>query len=190
MRVNISTKAAGLFGLVGAPVVLAVTCVTTVMQSGVMRGPPKGDRPTPQYSAVTAVVAEAPANAPDDNVHADAADARNGDAMSGRASFELACAACHGAGGQGMPHQGPSLLDSAFVAGSSDTALTAFVKTGRLPTDPRSVMKLMMPPRGGNPTLSDADIAAIVRHMRSLQADARASAAATTASAMTAQPGS
>jgi cytochrome c5 len=120
---------------------------------------------------------------------APAVDARGGahqpTVASGQLSFEQACAMCHGVQGQGMPHQGPSLRDSAFVARSSDADLVALVRAGRLPTDPQSVMKLMMPPRGGSPTLSDADIVEIVHHMRAIQADARPSA-----TAVTVRPGS
>jgi disulfide bond formation protein DsbB len=101
--------------------------------------------------------------------------------LTGRDHYQQACAMCHGVQGQGMPHQGPSLTDSAFVARSDDAELSALIRAGRLPSDPHSVMRLYMPPRGGNPSLTDDDVTEIVHHLRRLRAGALPSADAAAA---------
>jgi hypothetical protein len=76
------------------------------------------------------------------------------------------------------------LRDSEFVRGSSVEKLTEFVKVGRLPNDPASKMKALMPPRGANPMLSDQDLAHITAYLHELAGVA--SAAATTGPAASA----
>jgi disulfide bond formation protein DsbB len=71
-----------------------------------------------------------------------------------------------------MPHQGPALGTSVFLAKQSDEQLAAFIKMGRLPTDRQSVMRLYMPPLGGNFALKEQDLAQIVAHLRRLQSEA------------------
>jgi mono/diheme cytochrome c family protein len=95
-------------------------------------------------------------------------------AANGKRLYETTCIACHGPVGQGIPNLGPSLRDSRFVATHSDDALIAFIKQGRLPGDPQSVMKLIMPPKGGNPALEDGGIADILSFIRALQETAAA----------------
>ena len=95
-------------------------------------------------------------------------------AVAGERRYLQTCAACHGPGGLGQPHMGANLRDSRFVREQSDDALVAFVKTGRPPGDPRSVLGLSMPARGGNPSLEDGQIRDIVVFLRTVQARARA----------------
>lgn len=92
-----------------------------------------------------------------------------GDAQHGRELFGTTCIACHGAAGTGIPHLGANLRDSKFVAGHSDDQLVAFIKQGRQPGDPNSVLGLMMPPKGGNPAFTDANLHDIVAFIRTLQ---------------------
>jgi mono/diheme cytochrome c family protein len=96
------------------------------------------------------------------------------DADRGRQLYISNCATCHGRDAQGMPRQGVRLRGSKFVAGESDQSLVEFLKVGRMPNDPRSVSGLFMPPRGGNRTLEDDDLAAIVAYLRQLQRDTSA----------------
>ena len=79
------------------------------------------------------------------------------------------CSSCHGTRAQGMPRQGANLRTSTFIAGLADDDLVTFLKQGRQPTDPRSVLNLPMPPRGGNPSLSDERLKDIVNYLRLLQ---------------------
>lgn len=105
-------------------------------------------------------------------VRDDADPALSSRSANGKRLYETTCVACHGPLGQGVPNLGPSLRDSSFVATHSDPALVEFVKRGRLPGDPQSVMKLTMPPRGGNPALQDSGIVDILAFVRTLQATA------------------
>ena len=92
------------------------------------------------------------------------------DVDDGRQLFLGSCAACHGTAGQGMPNQGPDLRGSAFVAGSTDDQLLAFLAAGRPAGDPRNKSGLPMPPRGGNPSLSDRHLGQIVKYLRTVSA--------------------
>jgi disulfide bond formation protein DsbB len=89
----------------------------------------------------------------------------------GRELFNQTCIACHGVHGQGIPNLGANLQQSAFIARQPDDALVAFIKTGRVPGDPKSVLNLTMPPKGGNPALDDQGIHDIVIYLRALQSD-------------------
>jgi disulfide bond formation protein DsbB len=86
----------------------------------------------------------------------------------GRQLYLATCAACHGAGGQGLPHQGPDLRASRFLAQASDEALLAFLVSGRPVGDPRNTSGLPMPPRGGNPSLSDRHLGQVVQYLRTV----------------------
>lgn len=79
------------------------------------------------------------------------------------------CIACHGKDGAGVKGMGADLAHSAFVRGKSDSDLRNFIKTGRQPGAPDSVLNLNMPPKGGNPALKDNQIDDVVVFLRSLQ---------------------
>jgi len=81
----------------------------------------------------------------------------------------MTCMARHGKTGEGIKMTGADLLHSKFVARKSDEELLNFVKTGRTPNDPDSVLKLNMPPKGGNPALKDEQIRDVIAYVRSLQ---------------------
>ena len=101
--------------------------------------------------------------------------AGSGNSGHGQTLFSATCFACHGPKGDGVPNVGPTLRASKFVASNSDDQLVAFIKVGRLPGQPGSVMNGMMPARGGNPALDDAalrDIVAFLRELQSNHADA------------------
>jgi disulfide bond formation protein DsbB len=125
-----------------------------------------------------------------------AATHRASDARYGELLYAGSCKSCHGARGQGMPHQGVDLRGSTFIAARDDQQLIAFIKKGRLPGDPESVQGLIMPPRGGNPALDDTSLAHIVAFLRQIQQEAQgqdqraaaAAAAAAVSSASANQP--
>ena len=58
------------------------------------------------------------------------------------------------------------------MAEQGDEALVRFLKLGRTPDDPASVMKRLMPARGGNMALGDRELGQIVSYLRTLQAEA------------------
>lgn len=84
------------------------------------------------------------------------------DPGAGAGVFARTCASCHGSKGQGVAGVAPALMPSDFVRQSSASQLAAVITLGRQPNDPASRTGKMMPARGGNPFLSDADIADIV----------------------------
>jgi disulfide bond formation protein DsbB len=90
------------------------------------------------------------------------------DAEDGRQLYIATCAACHGAGGQGLPHQGPGLCGSGFLAQSSEGELLAFLVTGRPVGDRRNTSGIAMPPRGGNPYLTDRHLGQIIAYLRTM----------------------
>lgn len=82
--------------------------------------------------------------------------------------FVASCAACHGPSGEGIEGLGKPLSGSPFVASKTDEELIAFIKSGRPVWDPENTTGVDMPPKGGNPALSDEQIRHIVRYIRSL----------------------
>lgn len=85
------------------------------------------------------------------------------------ALFVSSCSACHGADGGGVEGLGKSLKDSVWAKGKSDDELLAFIKQGRPIWDAENTTGIDMPPKGGNPALSDDDLRLIIGHIRRLQ---------------------
>jgi len=92
-----------------------------------------------------------------------------GDATAGKAKFDSTCAACHGPDAKGLPGLGKDLTTSTFAIGLPDAELMLFVTKGRDPSDPLNSTGIQMPPRGGNPALTDQDLADIVAYVRTLE---------------------
>ena len=93
--------------------------------------------------------------------------------VQGRAMFITSCTACHGPEGQAKPHLGKDIADSAFVAQRTDDQMVTYIKTGRPVNDPLNTTGVPMPPKGGNPAITDAQIHQIIAYIRVLQAAAR-----------------
>jgi mono/diheme cytochrome c family protein len=89
--------------------------------------------------------------------------------VQGRTLFVATCATCHGANGAGVPGLGKGLTHSVFVYETKDAKLVDFIRKGRDVSDPLNTTKVAMPPLGGNPDLTTADLSAIVVFMRGLQ---------------------
>ena len=83
----------------------------------------------------------------------------------------VSCSACHGPDAHGLPNLGKDLVISEFVHSLSDEDLLTFIKTGRPIWDTLNTTGVDMPPRGGNPTLTDEDLLAIIAYLRSLAAE-------------------
>ena len=92
-----------------------------------------------------------------------------GDPAKGEELFNSTCAACHGQGGVGIEGLGKSIPDSEFIRSQSDAELLAFIKAGRPSSDPANTTGVDMPPKGGNPALTDEDIMDIIAYFRTLQ---------------------
>ena len=89
----------------------------------------------------------------------------------GKAKFQTLCATCHGMLGTGIENLGKDVTRSEFVKSETDEELLNFIKVGRLPSDPLSDGKSAMPPKGGDPSLTDDQIHDIIAYVRSIQKD-------------------
>jgi mono/diheme cytochrome c family protein len=89
-------------------------------------------------------------------------------AAHGEQIYNATCIACHGSGGVGVPGLALPLTTSTFAASLSDDALVAFLAVGRSASDPLNTTGILMPPRGGNSSLTDADLADVVAYLRSI----------------------
>jgi len=89
--------------------------------------------------------------------------------------FVSSCAACHGQGGQGLESLGLPLTTSGFVRGKNDKDLITFIKMGRASWDENNTTGLDMPPKGGNPAITDDQLQSIVDYLRALQKEAMGS---------------
>jgi mono/diheme cytochrome c family protein len=87
--------------------------------------------------------------------------------LQGQNIFQTNCVACHGLNGRGMPGLGKDLIDSEFVHGLTDAELLQFIIVGRDISDPLNTTGIPMPARGGNPSLTDEQINAIIAYLRS-----------------------
>jgi mono/diheme cytochrome c family protein len=91
-----------------------------------------------------------------------------GDAAHGQTLFTGTCSACHGPDATGIAGLGKDLTTSTFVEEKTDADLLAFIKTGRPTSDPLNTTGVDMPPRGGNPALTDQDLTDIIAFIRSI----------------------
>lgn len=90
-----------------------------------------------------------------------------GTMVAGEKLYLEACAVCHGQQGEGIAGLGNALVGSIFIQERSAEELLTFIRTGRDATDPANQSGLAMPPSGGRPDLSDADLSAIGEFLRS-----------------------
>lgn len=115
-----------------------------------------------------AVAADLPTNTPAAQAAAPAQAAPQGNAENGKQLFLTSCSACHGPEGKGVKGLGKDMTGSEFIAKLSDDELLAFINTGRSVGDPLNTTGVTMPPKGGNPALTDEQIRDIIAFMRSI----------------------
>ena len=92
-----------------------------------------------------------------------------GDATAGEEVFAGTCASCHGPDARGLEGLGKDLHNNAFTSGMSDADLVAFLEVGRPAGDPANETGVDMPPKGGNPSLSEQDLYDVVAFLRTLE---------------------
>lgn len=81
----------------------------------------------------------------------------------GKQIYETTCVACHGKDGKGTLPGTPSLRKKDGVMAKPDEELVRNTLNGyQSPGSP-----LAMPPKGGNPSLTEADVRAVLQYMRS-----------------------
>lgn len=86
----------------------------------------------------------------------------------GHQHFLQTCATCHGSDARGKPKLGKALHDNAFTKSLDEQELVEFLKVGRPAWHELNERKVDMPPRGGNPALTDQDLAEIAAYLRTL----------------------
>ena len=91
-----------------------------------------------------------------------------GDPVAGEQVYSSTCAACHGPAAEGVPGLGPALAGNEFVSSLSDDELVAFLEEGRPADHPDNATGIAMPPKGGNPSLTDQDLYDVVAFLRTL----------------------
>jgi mono/diheme cytochrome c family protein len=97
------------------------------------------------------------------------AEASTAQTGAGQELFQQTCAVCHGANAEGVQGLGKNLNANEFVQSKSDAELVAFLVEGREADHPDNTQGVAMPPKGGNPMLTEDDLQQIVTHLRSLQ---------------------
>jgi len=91
-----------------------------------------------------------------------------GNPVLGKEYFMKTCVACHGADAKGLPKLGKDLTTSQFIKDKTNKELVEYVEVGRLPSDPLNTTGIAMPPKGGNPALTEKEIIDIVSYVRTI----------------------
>ena len=119
---------------------------------------PAAPEAAPQTSAPADVAPAEPAPAPATSEAPAAGAAAGGDLATGEAVYKKTCFICHGTGAGGAPLIGTKADWDPRVAEGKDTLYKHAIEgfTGS---------KGMMPPKGGNPALSDDEVKAAVDFM-------------------------
>ena len=86
----------------------------------------------------------------------------------GKAIFDRICATCHGKDANGLPKLGKGLRNNEFTKSQSDGELVEFMKIGRPATHPLNTTGVDMPPKGGDPTITEEDLKNVVAFLRTL----------------------
>ncbi len=93
----------------------------------------------------------------------------SGNAAAGEAVFQGTCSTCHGPDANGIEGLGKGLHNNTFVQSMTDDEFVAFIQQGRPASHPDNTTGVDMPPRGGNPALTDDDLYDVVAFVRTLQ---------------------
>ncbi len=94
---------------------------------------------------------------------------QKGDPAKGKDLYVQSCSACHGPDATGVKGLGKDMTTSEFVRTRTDEQLLEYTLKGRTPDDPLNTTGVAMPPKGGNPALTDQQIMDIIAHIRTLQ---------------------
>ena len=117
---------------------------------------------------VTVLVSSCQSGGDSSSTASSASSAGGGSAEKGKQLYSSVCITCHGPSGEGIQGLGKSLQANAFVKAKSDPEVAAMIAEGRPADHPENTTKVAMPPKGGNPGLSDQDLTDIVAFLRTL----------------------
>jgi mono/diheme cytochrome c family protein len=90
------------------------------------------------------------------------------DVAGGGAIFASTCSACHGLDAKGLPNLGKDLTTSDYVRDNDDDTLLQLLVEGRPSGHELNTTGVDMPPKGGNPSLSDDDLRTVIAYLRSI----------------------
>ena len=82
--------------------------------------------------------------------------------LSGEDVYNQTCIACHGANGKGMVPGAPDFTKSNGPLAQSDEVLLQHITEGFMSKG----SPMAMPPKGGNSSLTESDIRAVLQHMK------------------------
>jgi mono/diheme cytochrome c family protein len=91
-----------------------------------------------------------------------------GDISRGQLVYGATCAACHGGDVAGIDGLGIALIDSEFIAASSESDLVEFITTGRPKDHPDNTTGREMPGYGGNQNLGEQQLRDVAAYLISL----------------------
>jgi cytochrome c5 len=144
------------------PILFSLLILPLFVACGKQEPPVPAVPPTPQTSVpapAPAPEAAAPALQVAPSVAAPAAPAAGGgNVAKGEATYKQTCFACHAAGVAGAPKLGDMAAWGPRIAQGNETLYTHSIKGFQGKAG-------MMPPKGGNMSLSDADVKAAVDYM-------------------------
>lgn len=86
----------------------------------------------------------------------------------GAALYREACSGCHGPAGEGVAGLDTPLVGAEFTDSASTADWLALVRAGRPADHPDNITGIAMPPSGGRPDLTDANLTAILDYLRAL----------------------
>ena len=86
----------------------------------------------------------------------------------GKVTYDRVCATCHGKDARGLPKLGRDLHDNEFTESKSADELVEFLKVGRPAFHELNVTGVDMPPKGGDPTITEEDLRNVVAFLRTL----------------------
>lgn len=89
-----------------------------------------------------------------------------GDPVVGAKVYTGVCAACHSRDLSGVDGLGKPLAPSELVAASTEEELMQLLIEGRPAEHPDNDTGIDMPPRGGNPSLTDQDLADVAAYLK------------------------
>lgn len=94
----------------------------------------------------------------------DACTVTRAEMTAGKSLYENNCAVCHGSDGEGAMPGVRSMTENTWWTNKSDQELVAMIINGIKSTDG----PVSMPPKGGNPSLTEKQIHSIVNYLRGL----------------------